>query len=59
MRARVVAMHRQRAQLLGDDIDTAVPLSGNAAAMRLTVGDWVLVDMQKAWKVVYPHETTE
>ncbi len=44
LRARIVAMHRQRAQLLGDDIDAAAPLAGNAAMLQLTVGDWVLVD---------------
>ena len=37
-------MHRRRAQLLGDDFDGAVPLSGNAADLQLTVGDWILLD---------------
>lgn len=42
--ARVTAVHRRRAEVLGDGIETAVPLTGKAAAMEITVGDWVVVD---------------
>jgi ribosome biogenesis GTPase len=42
--ARVMAVHRGRAEVLGDGIDVVAPLSGNAANMQVTVGDWVLLD---------------
>lgn len=41
---RVLAVHRGRAEVAGEFGVTAVPLSGNAADMGITVGDWVLVD---------------
>jgi ribosome biogenesis GTPase len=43
--ARVVAVHRGRVEVLGDDFHGFVALSGNSAELALTVGDWVLVDL--------------
>jgi len=42
--ARVMAVHRGRIDVQGDEIDTSVPLSGNSAELQITVGDWVLLD---------------
>lgn len=42
--ARVMAVHRGRIELLGDGVGDSFPLSGKAAEMGVTVGDWVLVD---------------
>ena len=42
--ARVLAVHRGRAEILGKDLTSSVPLSGKAADMGVTVGDWLLVD---------------
>jgi ribosome biogenesis GTPase len=42
--ARVVAVHRDRVDVLGAGIQTGVTLSGNSAELQLTVGDWVLLD---------------
>lgn len=42
--ARVMAVHRGRVDVAGNDFDTSVPLSGNSAELQITVGDWVLVD---------------
>ena len=42
--ARVVAVHRQRVEVVGEGFHAHVALSGKSAAYRLTVGDWVLVD---------------
>ena len=39
-----MAVHRGRAEVLGEGIDDVVPLSGKAADMQVTVGDWVLLD---------------
>jgi ribosome biogenesis GTPase len=44
--ARVMAVHRGRAEVLGADVDTDVTLSGKAADMSVTVGDWVLVNLE-------------
>ena len=41
---RVIAVHRGRVEVLGDQIETSVPLSGNSAELQITVGDWVLLD---------------
>jgi ribosome biogenesis GTPase len=41
---RVMAVHRGRVDVAGEGIDASVPLSGNAAELGVTVGDWVLVD---------------
>lgn len=42
--ARVMAVHRGRIDVLGDEIDTSVPLSGNSAELQITIGDWVLLE---------------
>jgi ribosome biogenesis GTPase len=42
--ARVLAVHRSRVEVAGDGLATEVSLSGNSAALEITVGDWVLVD---------------
>jgi ribosome biogenesis GTPase len=42
--ARVMAVHRGRVDVAGDDFESSVLLSGNSAEMQITVGDWVLVD---------------
>jgi ribosome biogenesis GTPase len=42
--ARVMAVHRGRIDVQGDEIDTSVALSGNSAELQITVGDWVLLD---------------
>ncbi len=43
--ARVMAVHRGRVEVVGEDLDLSVELSGNAAGLGLTVGDWVLIDI--------------
>jgi len=42
--ARVMAVHRQRVDVAGEGFEAHLALSGKSAALRLTVGDWVLVD---------------
>ena len=42
--ARVLSVHRDRIVLAGEGFEDAVDLSARAAAMGITVGDWVLVD---------------
>jgi ribosome biogenesis GTPase len=42
--ARVMAVHRGRADVLGDGIESSVPLTGKAADMNITIGDWVLLN---------------
>jgi ribosome biogenesis GTPase len=44
--ARVLAVHRGRVEVAGDRFATGVSLSGNSAALNITVGDWVLVDRE-------------
>jgi ribosome biogenesis GTPase len=44
--ARVMAVHRGRVEVVGEDFCGFPVLSGNSAAFRLTVGDWVLVDRE-------------
>ncbi|MEJ2128921.1 MAG: ribosome small subunit-dependent GTPase A [Woeseiaceae bacterium] len=44
VRARVMAMHRRRAEVIGDGLEAGIQLTGKAADIELTVGDWVLVD---------------
>lgn len=41
---RVLAVHRGRVDVLGAGIETSLPLSGKAAEMGVTVGDWLLVE---------------
>ncbi len=42
--ARVMAVHRGRIEISGDEVPDELPLSGKAADLDVTVGDWVLVD---------------
>ncbi len=42
--ARVVAAHRGRVEVVGENFHDFLALSGKSAALKLTVGDWVLVD---------------
>lgn len=41
---RVMAVYCGRADIVGEDIEASVPLTGRAADMDITVGDWLLVD---------------
>ena len=45
--ARVLSVHRDRVDLAGENWHAAVELSPRAAAMQITVGDWVLIDEQQ------------
>lgn len=42
--ARVLAVHRGRVDVAGQDFHDSLALTGNSAALAITVGDWVLVD---------------
>ena len=42
--ARVLAVHRGRVDVAGEDFHDSLALTGNSAALAITVGDWVLVD---------------
>ena len=42
--ARVSAVHRGRIDVVGQGFDSTVAISGKAAALDITVGDWVLID---------------
>ena len=42
--ARVLAVHRGRVEVAGENYRDSVALIGNTAALAITVGDWVLVD---------------
>ena len=42
--ARVLAVHRGRVDVAGQDFRDSLALTGNNAALAITVGDWVLVD---------------
>ncbi len=42
--ARVLAVHRGRIEIGGNQVPDELALSGNAAELDVTVGDWVLVD---------------
>ena len=42
--ARVMAVHRGRVEVAGENYRDAIALTGNSAALAITVGDWVLVD---------------
>ena len=42
--ARVIAVHRQRVDVVGEGFEVSLALSGKSAAFPVTVGDWVLVD---------------
>jgi ribosome biogenesis GTPase len=43
--ARVLAVHRGRVEVAGNGFETSVTQSSNRAELNLTVGDWVLLDM--------------
>ncbi len=45
--ARVLNVQRDRVDVAGEDCHEAVELSPKAAAMQITVGDWVLIDAGK------------
>jgi ribosome biogenesis GTPase len=42
--ARVLSVHRNRVEVAHVDGVQTIPLAGKSAALRMTVGDWVLVD---------------
>jgi len=42
--ARVLAVHRGRIDVAGEDDARSLPLTGKGAALDITVGDWLLVD---------------
>ncbi|MBT8067713.1 MAG: GTPase RsgA, partial [Gammaproteobacteria bacterium] len=42
--ARVLRVHRNAIEVMHVDGATTVPLAGKSAALRITVGDWVLID---------------
>ncbi len=44
MPARVMSVHRGRVEIASQECRAKIELSGPAAMMRLTVGDWVLLD---------------
>jgi len=44
MPVRVMAVHRGRVDVAGEGIDASVALSGKAAELDITVGDWLLID---------------
>ena len=43
--ARVMALHRGRVDLAGEEVPASVALSGTSAELDIAVGDWVLVDL--------------
>ena len=45
--ARVLNVQRDRVEIAGEGLRDAVELSPKAAAMQITVGDWVLIDEQQ------------
>ena len=42
--ARILAVHRGRVEVAGENYRDSVALTGNSADLAITVGDWVLVD---------------
>ena len=46
--ARVMSVHRGRVEIALESQLTTIELHGNSATMRLTVGDWVLVDPERS-----------
>lgn len=44
--ARVMAVHRGRVEVAGENYRDSIALTGNSAALAITVGDWVLVDRE-------------
>ena len=45
--ARVLGVHRDRVEVAGEGFHQVVELSPKAAAMHVTVGDWVLINPQQ------------
>jgi len=41
---RVMAVHRGRVDVSGESIVTSIPVSGKAAELNITVGDWLMID---------------
>jgi ribosome biogenesis GTPase len=41
---RVIAVHRGRVDVAGDEASVSIELSGHSAELDIAVGDWVLVD---------------
>ena len=46
--ARVMAVHRGLVDVAGEDVSAVLPLAGRAAALSITVGDWVWLDAAQA-----------
>jgi len=44
MPVRVMAVHRGRVDVAGENIDASIPLTGKSAELDITVGDWLLID---------------
>lgn len=44
--ARVLRVHRSRIEVVHVDGHQAIPLAGKSAALRITVGDWVLIERE-------------
>ncbi len=44
--ARVLSVHRGRIEIAHENGYESIPLSGNSAIFGITVGDWVLVDLE-------------
>ncbi len=42
--ARVLAVHRGRVELAGEDVPESISLSGASAELEVTVGDWVVIE---------------
>ena len=45
--ARVLSVHRDRVEIAGEGLHETAELSPKAAAMQITVGDWILIDEQQ------------
>ncbi len=45
--ARVLSVHRDRVEIAGEGLHETAELSPKAAAMQITVGDWILIDEQR------------
>ena len=43
--ARVLAVHRDRVDVAGEDVAESIILSGSSAVLPIAIGDWVLVDL--------------
>ena len=44
--ARVLSVHRNRVEIAHAEGREKVPLAGRSAALKIAVGDWVLVDRE-------------